>query len=154
MLLTAGLVSSDGSRSPDASNQNGGSDENDPSYCLNFTSRCSRVSDLPAGFRVCEPVLLQSSLEFPFSQAQTELQHLAGQGRVSPCGAGRSHTQNQNKPGSERSGALILQETQSKQAACVSAISWCNVTERPLDVTANGYKHGVTKKALGTPKAR
>ena len=24
----------------------------------------------------------------------------------------------------------------------------------PLDVTANGYKHGATKKALGTPKAR
>lgn len=28
------------------------------------------------------------------------------------------------------------------------------MTERPLDVTANGYKHGVTKKALGTAKAR
>lgn len=37
---------------------------------------------------------------------------------------------------------------------CGSAISWCNVTEQPLDVTANGYKHGVTKKALGTAKAR
>ncbi|XP_028286565.1 tRNA-specific adenosine deaminase 1 [Parambassis ranga] len=86
-----------------------------------LVTRCSHVSDLPAGFRVCPPVLLQSSLEFPFSQAQTELQHLAGQGRMSPCGA---------------------------------AISWCNVTEQPLDVTANGYKHGVTKKALGTPKAR
>lgn len=39
-------------------------------------------------------------------------------------------------------------------STCVSAISWCNVTEQPLDVTANGYKHGVTKKALGTAKAR
>lgn len=86
-----------------------------------LVTRCSQVSGLPAGFSVRPPALLQSSLEFPFSQAQTELQHRAGQGRISPCGA---------------------------------AISWCNVTEQPLDVTANGYKHGVTKKALGTPKAR
>ncbi|KAM7414069.1 hypothetical protein PAMA_019065 [Pampus argenteus] len=86
-----------------------------------LVTRCSHVSDLPAGFSVCPPVLLQSSLEFSFSQAQTELRHQAGQGRISPCGA---------------------------------AISWCNVTEQPLDVTANGYKHGVTKKALGTAKAR
>lgn len=41
-----------------------------------------------------------------------------------------------------------------KYSLCVSAISWCNVPEQPLDVTANGYKHGVTKKALGTAKAR
>ncbi|XP_074487788.1 tRNA-specific adenosine deaminase 1 [Sebastes fasciatus] len=86
-----------------------------------LVTRCSHVSDLPAGFSVCPPVLLQSSLEFPFSQAQTKLRHQAGQGRISPCGA---------------------------------AISWCNVTEQPLDVTANGYKHGVTKKALGTAKVR
>ncbi|XP_060892326.1 tRNA-specific adenosine deaminase 1 [Labrus mixtus] len=84
-------------------------------------TRCSRVSNLPAGFSVVAPELLQSSLEFPFSQAQTELQHQDGKGRISPCGA---------------------------------AISWCNVPEQPLDVTANGYKHGVTKKALGTVKAR
>lgn len=52
------------------------------------------MSDLPAGFSVCAPVLLQSNLEFPFSLAQTELRHQAGQGRVSPCGAGRvlTHT--------------------------------------------------------------
>ncbi|KAM4619189.1 tRNA-specific adenosine deaminase 1 [Polymixia lowei] len=86
-----------------------------------LVTRCSQVSDLPAGFSVCRPQLLQSSLEFPCSQAQTELRHRAGQGRVSPCGA---------------------------------AISWCNVPDQPLDVTANGYKHGVTKKALGTAKAR
>lgn len=65
--------------------------------------------------------MLQSSVEFPFSQAQTQLQHQADQGRMTPCGA---------------------------------AISWCQVTEQPLDVTANGYKQGVTKKALGTAKAR
>lgn len=28
------------------------------------------------------------------------------------------------------------------------------MTVQPLDVTANGYKHGITKKALGTAKAR
>ena len=38
--------------------------------------------------------------------------------------------------------------------ANISAISWCDVPGEPLDVTANGYKHGATKKALGTPKAR
>ncbi|XP_035520673.1 tRNA-specific adenosine deaminase 1 [Morone saxatilis] len=54
-----------------------------------LVTRCSCVSDLPAGFSVCPPVLLQSSLEFPFSQGQTELRHQAGQGRISPCGAGR-----------------------------------------------------------------
>lgn len=86
-----------------------------------LVTRCSHVSDLPAGFSVCPPVLLQSSLEFQFSKAQTELRHQAKQGRVSPCGA---------------------------------AISWCNVAEQPLDVTANGYKHGVTKKVLGTAKSR
>ncbi|XP_029993210.1 LOW QUALITY PROTEIN: tRNA-specific adenosine deaminase 1-like [Sphaeramia orbicularis] len=86
-----------------------------------LVQRCSHVSGLPVGFSVSPPVLVQSSLEFPFNQAQTELQHQAGQGRISPCGA---------------------------------AISWCNVTEQPLDVTANGYKHGVTKKVLGTAKAR
>ncbi|KAM4554201.1 tRNA-specific adenosine deaminase 1 isoform 1-T1 [Fundulus diaphanus] len=86
-----------------------------------LVTRCSHVSDLPDGFSVCPPTLLQSSLEFPFSQTQTELQHRGAQGRISPCGA---------------------------------AVSWCNVAGQPLDVTANGYKHGVTKKVLGTPKAR
>ncbi|KAM8892564.1 tRNA-specific adenosine deaminase 1 [Spinachia spinachia] len=86
-----------------------------------LVTRCSHVSDLPAGFSVSPPELLRSSLEFPFSQAQTRLRHQAGQGRVSPCGA---------------------------------AVSWCKVTEGPLDVTANGYKHGVTKKSLDTAAAR
>ncbi|KAM4733633.1 tRNA-specific adenosine deaminase 1 isoform 2-T2 [Anableps anableps] len=51
--------------------------------------RCSHVSDLLGGFSVCSPLLLQSGLEFPFSQNQTELQHRGGQGRISPCGAGQ-----------------------------------------------------------------
>ncbi|XP_030222111.1 tRNA-specific adenosine deaminase 1 [Gadus morhua] len=83
--------------------------------------RCSHISELPPGFSVSPPTLLQSSLEFSCSQTQTELRHQATQGRVGPCGA---------------------------------AISWCDVPGEPLDVTANGYKHGATKKALGTPKAR
>ncbi|XP_066569992.1 tRNA-specific adenosine deaminase 1 isoform X2 [Amia ocellicauda] len=37
---------------------------------------------------------------------------------------------------------------------CGAAISWCAVPDQPLDVTANGYKQGVTKKALGTAQAR
>ncbi|CAL9695402.1 unnamed protein product [Knipowitschia caucasica] len=85
------------------------------------TSRCCHVASLPDGFSVSSPVFLQSSLEFPFSQAQIERCYRAGQGRVSPCGA---------------------------------AISWCKVMEKPLDITANGFKHGVTKKALGTAKSR
>ncbi|XP_069037246.1 tRNA-specific adenosine deaminase 1 isoform X2 [Lepisosteus oculatus] len=39
-------------------------------------------------------------------------------------------------------------------SACGAAISWCNVSDHPLDVTANGYKQGVTKKALGSAQAR
>ncbi|XP_041693207.1 tRNA-specific adenosine deaminase 1 isoform X2 [Coregonus clupeaformis] len=89
--------------------------------CSDKLARCSEVTALPAGFTVQPPELLQSSLEFAHSQAQTEHNHQPGQGRVSPCGA---------------------------------AISWCAVLDQPLDVTANGYKHGVTKKALGTSKAR
>lgn len=58
--------------------------------CVPLLCRCTGVSDLPAGFSVCHPVLLQSSLEFPFSLAQTELQYQAGRGRISPCGAGRT----------------------------------------------------------------
>ncbi|KAJ1083528.1 hypothetical protein NDU88_003687 [Pleurodeles waltl] len=35
-----------------------------------------------------------------------------------------------------------------------AAISWCKVPEQSLDVTANGYRQGATKKAIGTPQAR
>lgn len=50
--------------------------------------------------------------------------------------------------------SLRYQELSCDSSVCISALSWCNVTEQPLDVTANGYKHGVTKKDLGTAKAR
>lgn len=86
-----------------------------------IVTRCSHVTGLPEGFHLQPPALQQSSLQFPYSQIQTESCHQASQGRVSPCGA---------------------------------AISWCLVPDQPLDVTANGYKHGVTKTVLGTGKAR
>lgn len=49
---------------------------------------------------------------------------------------------------------LRHQAGQGRMSPCGAAISWCKVPEHSLDVTANGYKHGVTKKALGTAKAR
>ncbi|KAM9314029.1 tRNA-specific adenosine deaminase 1 isoform 2-T2 [Pholidichthys leucotaenia] len=49
---------------------------------------------------------------------------------------------------------LRHQATPRRLSPCGAAISWCNVKEQPLDVTANGYKHGCTKKRLGTPKSR
>ncbi|KAF4095426.1 tRNA-specific adenosine deaminase 1 isoform X2 [Onychostoma macrolepis] len=84
-------------------------------------TRCSDVRDLPPGFSVHDPDILQSGLEFPHNHTHTEAKHTHTQGRISPCGA---------------------------------AISWCAVSQQPLDVTANGYKQGVTKKALGTSQAR
>ncbi|XP_069491561.1 tRNA-specific adenosine deaminase 1 [Ambystoma mexicanum] len=44
--------------------------------------------------------------------------------------------------------------TKGKLVPSGAAISWCKVPENPLDVTANGYKQGATKKAIGTPQAR
>ncbi|KAI2648056.1 tRNA-specific adenosine deaminase 1 [Labeo rohita] len=79
-------------------------------------TRCSDVRDLPSGFSVHDPEILQSGLEFPHNHTHTESKHTHTQGRISPCGA---------------------------------AISWCAVSQQPLDVTANGYKQGVTKKSSG-----
>lgn len=58
-------------------------------FIFPLLSRCSHVSDLPVGFSVHPFALVQSSLEFPFSQGQTELRHQTNRGRISPCGAGR-----------------------------------------------------------------
>ncbi|XP_069822246.1 tRNA-specific adenosine deaminase 1 isoform X2 [Dendropsophus ebraccatus] len=41
-----------------------------------------------------------------------------------------------------------------KLVPCGAAISWCAVPHQPLDVTANGYRQGTTKKAIGTPQSR
>ncbi|CAO2610049.1 tRNA-specific adenosine deaminase 1 [Lemmus lemmus] len=37
---------------------------------------------------------------------------------------------------------------------CGAAISWSAVPEHPLDVTANGFPQGTTKKEIGSPRAR
>lgn len=107
------------------------------------------MSLLPAGYSVHPPLLLQSSLEFPFSLEQTQRHHQVRQGRISPCGAGGNNTLTLlgNFPDSTPTLCVCVR-------VCVTAISWCNVTEQPLDVTANGYRHGVTKKDMGTAKAR
>ncbi|XP_026852331.2 tRNA-specific adenosine deaminase 1 isoform X1 [Electrophorus electricus] len=44
--------------------------------------------------------------------------------------------------------------SQARIVPCGAAISWCDVSTQPLDVTANGYKQGVTRKARGTVQAR
>nr|XP_033799688.1 tRNA-specific adenosine deaminase 1 isoform X2 [Geotrypetes seraphini] len=41
-----------------------------------------------------------------------------------------------------------------KFTPCGAAISWSAVPEHSLDVTANGYRQGATKKVIGTPRAR
>ncbi|XP_027016685.2 tRNA-specific adenosine deaminase 1 [Tachysurus fulvidraco] len=43
---------------------------------------------------------------------------------------------------------------QGRVVPCGAAISWCKISSQPLDVTANGYKQGATKKSQGTPQAR
>ena len=60
--------------------------------------RCSQVTGLPAGFSVHPPELVQSSLEFSHSLAQTQHSHQSSQGRVSPCGAGDTHTNTHTLP--------------------------------------------------------
>ncbi|XP_036391407.1 tRNA-specific adenosine deaminase 1 [Megalops cyprinoides] len=57
-------------------------------------------------------------------------------------GLGRAQVEGVQRPG--RGGV----------SPCGAAISWCAIPDRPLDVTANGYKQGVTKKAIGTEKSR
>ncbi|XP_040185511.1 tRNA-specific adenosine deaminase 1 isoform X3 [Rana temporaria] len=41
-----------------------------------------------------------------------------------------------------------------KLVPCGAAIGWSAVPQRPVDVTANGYRQGTTKKAIGTPQSR
>ncbi|XP_063053350.1 tRNA-specific adenosine deaminase 1 [Engraulis encrasicolus] len=57
-----------------------------------------------------------------------------------------SHPQTQSQHGHQTSKGRV--------SPCGAAISWCAVPNLPLDVTANGYKQGITKKVLGTPQAR
>ncbi|XP_043846124.1 tRNA-specific adenosine deaminase 1 isoform X2 [Dromiciops gliroides] len=41
-----------------------------------------------------------------------------------------------------------------KVVPCGAAISWSAVPEQPLDVTCNGFRQGVTKKSIGSLRAR
>ncbi|KAM3919548.1 tRNA-specific adenosine deaminase 1 [Leptodactylus fuscus] len=50
--------------------------------------------------------------------------------------------------------ALRKADSARKLVPCGAAISWCAVPHQPLDVTANGYKQGTTKKAIGMPQSR
>ncbi|XP_028843765.1 tRNA-specific adenosine deaminase 1 isoform X2 [Denticeps clupeoides] len=49
---------------------------------------------------------------------------------------------------------LSHHSSKGRVSPCGAAISWSAVPNQPVDVTATGYKHGVTKKALGTAQAR
>ncbi|XP_023683111.2 tRNA-specific adenosine deaminase 1 isoform X1 [Paramormyrops kingsleyae] len=92
-----------------------------------LTERCSHVTGLPDGFEVWHPQLLQSGLEFAHCHART------------------NHAYRE---------ALAGRPALGRVSPCGAAISWCAVPDRPLDVTSNGYKQGVTKKALSTSQAR
>ncbi|XP_072278623.1 tRNA-specific adenosine deaminase 1 isoform X2 [Pyxicephalus adspersus] len=50
--------------------------------------------------------------------------------------------------------ALKKENDTRKLVPCGAAISWSSVPQQPLDVTANGYRQGTTKKAIGTPQSR
>ncbi|KAM9301788.1 tRNA-specific adenosine deaminase 1 [Gastrophryne carolinensis] len=50
--------------------------------------------------------------------------------------------------------ALRSANGERKLVPCGAAISWSAVPHQPLDVTANGYKQGTTKKAIGTLQSR
>nr|XP_030719157.1 tRNA-specific adenosine deaminase 1 isoform X1 [Globicephala melas]XP_030719158.1 tRNA-specific adenosine deaminase 1 isoform X1 [Globicephala melas]XP_030719159.1 tRNA-specific adenosine deaminase 1 isoform X1 [Globicephala melas]XP_030719160.1 tRNA-specific adenosine deaminase 1 isoform X1 [Globicephala melas] len=45
-------------------------------------------------------------------------------------------------------------ESQGRLVPCGAAISWSAVPEQPLDVTANGFPQGTTKKGIGRLQAR
>ncbi|NXW48919.1 ADAT1 deaminase, partial [Nyctiprogne leucopyga] len=51
-----------------------------------------------------------------------------------------------------------IQEVQTnskkKLVPCSAAISWSAVPEQPLDVTADGFRQGTTKKGIGSPQSR
>ncbi|XP_012586193.1 PREDICTED: tRNA-specific adenosine deaminase 1 isoform X2 [Condylura cristata] len=45
-------------------------------------------------------------------------------------------------------------DSECRLVPCGAAISWCAVPEQPLDVTANGFPQGTTKKGIGSLQAR
>ncbi|KAM4721473.1 tRNA-specific adenosine deaminase 1 [Rhinophrynus dorsalis] len=50
--------------------------------------------------------------------------------------------------------ALTKKDSTRKLVPCGAAVSWSAVPHQPLDVTANGYKQGTTKKAIGSLQSR
>ncbi|XP_053305349.1 tRNA-specific adenosine deaminase 1 [Spea bombifrons] len=50
--------------------------------------------------------------------------------------------------------ALMEKGCTRKLVPCGAAVSWSAVPHQPLDVTANGYRQGTTKKAIGSPQSR
>ncbi|KAG8437463.1 hypothetical protein GDO86_008241 [Hymenochirus boettgeri] len=50
--------------------------------------------------------------------------------------------------------SLIKEDSARKTVPCGAAISWSAVPDHPLDVTANGFKQGTTKKTIGSPQSR
>ncbi|XP_075045248.1 tRNA-specific adenosine deaminase 1 isoform X2 [Mixophyes fleayi] len=50
--------------------------------------------------------------------------------------------------------ALRKLDSARKRVPCGAAVSWCAVPNQPVDVTANGYRQGTTKKAIGSPQSR
>ncbi|KAM8945971.1 tRNA-specific adenosine deaminase 1, partial [Pelodytes ibericus] len=50
--------------------------------------------------------------------------------------------------------ALMGKGSNLKLIPCGAAVSWSAVPQQPLDVTANGYRQGTTKKAIGSPQSR
>ncbi|KAE8608766.1 hypothetical protein XENTR_v10011599 [Xenopus tropicalis] len=50
--------------------------------------------------------------------------------------------------------ALTKKDATRKLVPCGAAVSWSAVPHHPLDVTANGYRQGTTRKAIGSPQCR
>lgn len=46
------------------------------------------------------------------------------------------------------------EDSPGRLVPCGAAISWSAVPQQPLDVTANGFPQGTTKKEIGSPRAR
>uniref|UniRef100_A0A7M4EQP3 tRNA-specific adenosine deaminase 1 n=1 Tax=Crocodylus porosus TaxID=8502 RepID=A0A7M4EQP3_CROPO len=48
----------------------------------------------------------------------------------------------------------LHESSKAKLVPCGAAIGWSAVPEQPLDVTANGFRQGTTKKGIGSPQSR
>ncbi|KYO42977.1 tRNA-specific adenosine deaminase 1 isoform B [Alligator mississippiensis] len=48
----------------------------------------------------------------------------------------------------------LHESCKAKLVPCGAAIGWSAVPEQPLDVTANGFRQGTTRKGIGSPQSR